>query len=140
MMNVLPLIQPQITVEQQDALPLYKEVKWDRATNTPIWQNGSPVIVLGKEAVLSWAFKTLHTERFRYEIYSWNHGNEMYTLIGQAFTEEIKISEAARYVEECLLVNPYIRAVKNITVDFTDDVLSIACELETIYGNAEIRE
>lgn len=136
-MSLFPIIQPQ-AIETAMDLPLYKEVKWDFERNAPVFKNGSPVIVTGKEAVLVWAWKALHTPRFRYEIYTWNYGCEIEELIGQPFTEELKRSEAARYVRECLLINPYITDVSDVKVSFANDTLSISCTIETIYGEVEI--
>ena len=100
-MSLFPIIQPRI-VEAETTFPLYKELKWDFEKNVPVFRNGSPVIVTGKEAVLVWAWKALHTPRFRHEIYTWDYGCEVESLIGQPFTEELKQSEAVRYVKECL--------------------------------------
>lgn len=49
--TLFPSIQPQID-ETPTELELYKEVKWDFEKNIPVYQNGSPVILTGKEAVL----------------------------------------------------------------------------------------
>jgi len=136
-MNLLPMIQPK-TVETETEQPMYREVKWDFENNCPIYKNGEPVMVEGKEAVMVWAWNALHTERFRYEIYTWNYGNETDSLIGQNFSEELKQSESARYVKECLLINPYITDVKNIEVNFDDKTLSIKGTLVTIYGEVNI--
>ena len=136
-MNIFPMIQPQ-TVEKPTKLKLYKEIKWDFEKNIPVFKNGSPVIVTGKEAVLVWVWKALQTPRYRYEIYTWDYGNEIESLIGQSFSEELKQSEASRYVKECLLINPYISDVKNITVTFYDNVLHIECTLETVYGEVDL--
>lgn len=136
-MSIFPIIQPQIS-EEVTELKLYKEVDWDYENDIPIFNNGSPVIVSGKGAVLVWAWKALHTSRYMYEIYTWDYGNEVESLIGQPFTEELKQSEATRYVRECLLVNPYITSVNDITVAFTDDDLNISCSIETIYGEVEL--
>lgn len=136
-MSLFPIIQPQ-AIESNTDLPLYKEVKWDYERNIPVFKNGSPVIVTGKEAVLVWAWKALNTPRFRYEIYTWDYGCELEELIGQPFTEELKQSEAARYVRECLLINPYITDVSNVTVYFNDGTLNISCTIETVYGEVEI--
>ena len=135
--ELFPSIQPQLSGSKA-TLPLFKEVKWDFAQNIPIYKSGSPVIVTGKEAVLVWAWKALHTPRFRYPIYTWDYGNEAESLIGQPFTEELKRSEAARYVEECLLVSPYISGVSNTTVTFSDGRLSVQANLNTIYGEVEV--
>lgn len=134
--TLFPSIQPD-TIETSE-LELYKEIKWDFDNNIPVFQNGSPVIVTGKEAVLVWAWKALHTPRFRYEIYTWDYGSEVESLIGQPFTEDLKQSEAARYIRECLLINPYITDITDINVSFNDGVLNISCTIETVYGEAII--
>lgn len=136
-MSLFPIIQPE-AVETDTELPMYKEVAWDYENNIPIFKNGNPVIIEGKEAVMVWAWNALHTERFKYEIYTWDYGNEAESLIGQNYSDELKQSEAARYVQECLLINPYITDVKNISVDFTDDLLTITGTVITIYGEVKL--
>ena len=135
-MSLFPIIQP--TVEIETELKLYKEIKWDYINDIPILFNGSPVIVIGKEAVLVWAWKTLHTSRYLHEIYTWDYGCEAESLIGQPFSDDLKQSEAARYVRDSLLINPYITGVNDITVTFTESELNISCTIETIYGEAEL--
>jgi len=135
--TIFPIIQPQI-LSPNTELKLYKEVKWDFENNIPVFKNGSPVIVTGKEAVLVWAWKALCTPRFRHEIYTWDYGCESEELIGQPFSLELRQAEAARYIRECLLINPYITGVSNIEVSYADGALSFSCKIETVYGEAEI--
>lgn len=135
--TLFPSIQPEIA-DTPIELELYKEVKWDFEKNIPVYQSGSPVILTGKEAVFVWAWKALTTQRFRYEIYTWDFGSEIESLIGQPFTDELKQSEAARYVQECLLINPYITGVLNVNVTFNDEIIKISCTIETIYGEVDI--
>ncbi len=136
-MSIFPIIQPQ-SIDSATEMKIYKEIKWDYENNTPVFRNGSPVIVSGREAVLVWAWKALHTPRFRHEIYTWNYGCETESLIGQPYTEDLKQSEAARYVKECLQINPYITGVSDITVKYVEDALSIKCTIETVYGEVSI--
>lgn len=137
-MTLFPLIQSQQSVAVNRALPLCKEVDWDFQKNIPIYKKGSPSITSGLRAVLIWAWKALHTQRFRHEIYSWDYGCELEALVGRPFTEELKRSEAVRYVRECLIVNPYISEVNQINVEFLDENLIIACKLKTIYGEVSL--
>ncbi len=137
-MTLFPLIQSQQSVAVNRALPLCKEVDWDFQKNIPIYKKGSPSIITGLRAVLVWAWKALHTQRFRHEIYSWDYGCELEALVGRPFTEELKRSEAVRYVRECLMVNPYISEVNQINVDFRDERLTITCKLKTIYGEVNL--
>lgn len=120
------------------ALPVAREVMWDFKTNTPVWRAGNPLTVTGLEAVKVWCWRALHVRRYVHEIYSFAYGCDAWELIGRAFTEQLKTSEAARYVRECLLINKYITDVKDVAVDFSGDTVSISCTVVTIYGEAEI--
>ncbi len=135
--TLFPIIQPQVAEDGME-LSIFKEAKWDFENNIPVYKNGSPVVVSGKEAVLVWAWKALHTPRFRHEIYTWDYGNEVDSLIGQPFSEELKQSEAARYVEECLLVCPYITSVSDTAISFSDGILNVNAKLNTVYGEVEV--
>ncbi len=135
--TLFPIIQPQ-SAEVDTKLPLYREVKWDYENNEPVFKNGLPVIVTGKDAILVWAWKALNTPRFKHEIYTWDFGCEAEALVGQPFTGELKRSEAARYVRECLLVTPYITGVTDVSVSFTEGVLTVGCKIETIYGEVQL--
>lgn len=136
--TLFPVIQPQAAAVET-TLPLCREVKWDFDRGVPVFRRGEPVAVEGAEAVAVWAWLALHTERFRYEIYTWAFGNELESLIGQPYTGALKLAEARRYVRETLEINPYIKDVGDIAVDFADGRLSISCTVETIYGKREVR-
>ncbi len=139
MSSIFPIVQPE--AEEQTAsqsLPLCKETAWDFAAGTPIFSGGKPLTVTGLEAVRVWIWKALMTTRFRHEVYTWDYGSEVETLIGQAFTPAVKQSEAVRYVREALEINPYIKAVRQTEVTFRNDDLTISCEVETIYGKVDI--
>lgn len=135
-MDLFPSIQPQAAAET--TLPLAREVNWDYARDTPVFSGGEPVIVTGLDAVMVWAWKALHTERFRWPIYTRDYGCEARSLIGQPYTEELKVSEAARYVRECLDINPYITGVTDVSTAFAGDRLTISCTVVTIYGEAKL--
>lgn len=136
---LFPIIQPQaVEPDTELKFPLYKEIEIDFEKSVLVYKNGYPSIITGKDAVLQWALKALRTQRFRYEIYSWDYGSEIESLIGQTYTPELKRAEAIRYIRECLLINPYIIDVTDISIDFLDDLLSIQCKIITIYGEATV--
>ena len=139
-MTLFPMIQPEAeaAASESEDFPMYREVAWDYKKNIPIYKNGRPVIAEGSEAVKVWAWKALQTVRYRYEIYSWGYGNEAESLIGQPYSQELKESEAVRYVRECLMVNPYITGVTDTSINFSGDVLSISANIATIYGEATV--
>lgn len=136
-MTIFPIIQPQ-TESPKTSLPVYRETAWNYREDRPVWKNGSPVFVERAQAVAVWAWNALWTVRYRHEIYTWDYGNELETLIGQPYSDELKRAEAVRYVRECLMINPYITSVTQISVDFQETVLSIRCKLGTVYGDIEL--
>lgn len=121
-----------------ETMPLYKELAWDFEKNVPLVEKGDFRIVEGNEAIKTWVYKTMKTERFRYLIYSWDYGSELHSLIGQSYTPNLTKAEAIRYIKEALLINPYIRNVSNVEVTFSGGTLTIYAKLETIYGEAEV--
>lgn len=134
-MSLFPGVQP---LEQADAdltaMPLAKEIGWDYEKNIPIYENGEPVIVTGREAVKVWAWKALNTERKRWKIYTWSFGSDIPQLIGKSYTSDTKQAEARRCVRECLLINPYITNVHSIRVLAEGAELDIEATVETVYG------
>ena len=49
-MTIFPIIQPAIEAVAE-TLPIYRETAWDYENDRPIYRNGSPFIIEGKEAV-----------------------------------------------------------------------------------------
>lgn len=138
-MSIFPMISPTDGQDgQTKALPLCREVAWDFERDVPIFQDGEPVVVTGKEALKVWIWRALRTQRFRYEIYTWAYGSEFESLLGQAYTDAVKTAEAPRYLRECLLVNPYIKAVKDISVTFEAARLTVKGTAVTIYGEVDL--
>ena len=136
MTDLFPIIQPEV-VQAETELPLYREVKWEFEKGEPVFRGGEPVVAEGAEAIKTWVWKALVTERARYEIYSWNFGSEVESLIGQPYTDELKRAEAVRYVREALEINPYITEVTAASVDFDNGVLTIDVTVDTVYGEVQ---
>lgn len=138
MTDLFPIIQPEAEPTVQEKLPLCREVAWDFARGIPVYAGGRPVEVTGVEAVKVWIWKALKTARFHHDIYTWDYGCEAESLIGKAFTAQVKESEAVRYVREALAPNPYITDVRQVDVSFQGTKLTISCQVSTIYGEAEV--
>ena len=138
MTDLFPIIQPEAEPTVQEKLPLCREVAWDFTRGFPIYAGGRPVEVTGVEAVKVWIWKALKTARFHHDIYTWDYGCEAESLIGKAFTAQVKESEAVRYVREALAPNPYITDVRQVDVSFQGTKLTISCQVSTIYGEAEV--
>lgn len=123
---------------QSTALPLYTDVAMDYDRGEPRWESGNPVIVSGLEAVKSWAWRAIATERYRWPIFTWSYGCELRTLVGQPYLAETKRSEAARYVSEALTVSPYITAVTVKEVALEESTLHLEVEFESVYGKERL--
>lgn len=138
-MSLFPFIQPEITIKVEP-LPMAREIAWDFERDLPILKNGEPVFCEGAEAVAVWAWNALHTVRYRHEIFTWDYGCELESLIGQPYSAATKKAEAIRYVREALTVNPYITEVNDIRVEFDGKgLLSVSCRIRTIYGELSIQ-
>lgn len=139
-MSLFPLISEPDTgaLVATEGLPLYREVDWNFQTNKPVWRGGNPVFVTGARAVLVWAWNALHTLRFDHDVFSTDYGLDGYSLLGQAYSEEVRESEAIRIVKETLQINPYITNVSQVSVSFEGSVLHLSFKLTTIYGEVTI--
>lgn len=138
MADIFPFFGDVAIEETQTETPLYTEVAWDFERNCPIIEKGNFKIVTGNEAIKTWCYKSLYVNRYKYMIYSWNYGNELENLIGTSYTHTLAQAECMRYVEECLMINPYITGVSNIRSSFDKGLLTITCDLNTIYGDTTL--
>lgn len=137
-MNIFPFIQPEIDADVK-SYPMAREVSWDFERDVPVIKNGQPVFCEGAEAVAVWAYNALQTVRYRHEIFTWDYGCELESLIGQPYSAATKKAEAARYLREALLVNPYITAVTDIRIEFDGKgLLTVSCRIHTLYGEIRV--
>ena len=137
-MSLFPFVSNIDEVKIDNTFPLYKEVAWDFKRNIPIIEKRDFKIVEGNEAIKVWVYKALLTPRYQYSIYTWNYGSELLSLIGKAYTPQLTKSEAKRYIEEAIKINPYILEVNVLDTDFKDGVLSASIKIVTIYGESEV--
>ena len=112
-------------------LPLFTDVAMDYDAGTPRWESGNPVLVT---AVKSLAWRAVATARYRWPIFDWSYGCELEALVGQPYQEGTKRSEASRYIQDALLVNPYITSVNVTDVTFTDALFHMDVAFSTVYG------
>ena len=137
-MSLFPFVTYDEDVVKDDTFPLYREIAWDFKKDIPILENGDFKIVEGNEAIKVWVYKALLVPRYQYSVYSWDYGSELMDLIGKAYTPSLTKSEAKRYIEEALKINPYILDVNVIDTDFKDSILSANIKITTIYGESEV--
>ena len=137
-MSLFPFVTYKEDMIKDNSFPLYREIAWDFKRDIPILENGDFKIVEGNEAIKVWVYKALLVPRYQYSIYSWNYGSELMDLIGKAYTPQLTKSEAKRYIEEALKINPYILDVNVVDTDFKDSILSANVKIVTIYGESEV--
>jgi hypothetical protein len=137
--SIFPFIDSQDTAEiTSQELPIPREYAWDFETGDFKLEDGKFIVVEGLEALKIWIYKALITARYRWPIYSWNYGCELDNLVGSSYSQAVTQSEAKRYVEECLLINPYIKAIKNVQTDSKDEKLTITFTAVTDYGEVTV--
>ena len=128
-MNIFPLISLPVS-DLGTELPLAREVRWDFTKDEPVWHGGNPATVTGSEAVLVWAWNTLNTSRYLHDVFTHNYGQDLQSLIG----------EAIRCIREALEINPYIKAVHQISVRFEGSTLHLSFKAKTIYGEVILND
>lgn len=136
-MNLFPMFAAPAASQRAD-LPLYTDVAMDYDAMEPRWESGEPVIVTGLEAVKSWAVRAILTARYRWPIFDWSYGCELEALVGQPYLAETKRSEASRYIQDALLMSPYITVAQVTEVRFDGSTLHATVDLTTVYGKGRI--
>ena len=117
-----------IELDEKEEKP-YKEYEIDFSTGQLTGR-----VVEGIEALKTWMFLALHTDRYFYEQYSWDYGSEIETLIGQSADEEYIALEVERMIEECLLQNEHIYGVENASVNIVNEIITASFTVETDFG------
>ena len=126
-----------IEQNQNNTLPVAREIAIDFNTGNPIIKNNDYVIVEKNDAIAVWCYYALKIAKGRFLAFTRNYGSELEEkIIGKQYNYEI-YSKIKRIVEDCLLVNKYIKSVDNVQVEF-DDRLTIEIELTTVYQKGVI--
>lgn len=136
---LLPFFMDEINEYDNDnAIPrsedqIYTDISWDYENNKPILINGDFVVVRGIEAVRSWAFRTLQTQRYRFGIFTWNHGLDISRFKGKILTDKNKV-DLIKEIKECLLQNKAIKNIYdfNFSTDKNDVIINF--KVNTDYG------
>lgn len=136
-----PFIGTDITADNENELPLFRELAWDFNTDAFLYDgNGQHIYVTGKDAVKVWIYKALKTERFSYLAYSWQFGIELYPFINKVMGVQERYSELKRVITECLMVNPYIVSIDGIefTPENKGEYVTTTVKLTTVYGEVSV--
>lgn len=114
------------TVEVRQPSRTYKlDFAWGRVAG----------MIDGLDAVRQAVYKILQTDRFRYEIYSFDYGHELGAAIGAnpAFVR----SEVSRIIQEALLQDDRITDIQNMQVAIEGDSLTARFTVVSDAGSFE---
>ena len=126
-----------IEQNQNNTLPVAREIAIDFNTGNPIIKNNDYVIVEKNDAVAVWCYYALKIAKGRFLAFTRNYGSELEEkIIGKQYNPDT-YGKIKRIVEDCLLVNEYIKSIDNVQVEF-DDRLTIEIELTTVYQKGVI--
>ena len=121
-----------IEQNQNNTLPVAKDIAIDFNTGEPIIKNGDFVVVEKNEAIKVWCYYALKIAKGRFLAFTNNYGSELEEkIIGKQYNSDT-YNKIKRIVEDCLLVNKYIKSIDNVAVSF-DDKINIEIELTTVY-------
>ena len=87
------------------------------------------------EAMRQVVYKILNTERYDYQIYSWNYGVELADLFGRPLT--FVIPEVKRRITEALLQDDRIVSVDAFSYARNRNQLHIRFTVHTVFGEIE---
>lgn len=125
-----------IEEEQETSYPFNgRAFLYDFEKGDFVYNNGAPVVVEGKQALLVWTEKVIRTEKFRFNIHKdIEYGVTIEDLIGGRFPRAFAESEIMREITEALLKNEFILDVSEWSFDYSDSSLTISFYMETTYG------
>lgn len=122
--------------ESIENLPVIYELARNLNTLELLVKNGQFYCVSKNDAIKIWILKALNkqTSRYTYRAYSNDYGNEITKLFGRHLKNSLLKSELKRYVEESLLINPYIKKVDNFDFTKNGSTVNLTFLVTTIYG------
>ena len=142
MASIFPSFVDEVRAIEQNknnTLPVAKEIAIDFSTGEPIIKNGDFVVVEKNEAIKVWCYYALKIPKGRFLAFTNNYGSELEEkIIGKQYNSDTQ-KQVKRIVEDCLLVNKYIKSIDNVSVSF-DDKINIGIELTTVYQKGVIVE
>lgn len=94
--------------------------------------------VYGLEAIKVWIWLCVHTERFRYQIYSWDYGVELEQYIGQTITEDFLNMDCRDGLEEALTIHPCITGIDGFEAYIERDRVRMKFTAVTTLGEVEM--
>lgn len=139
--RLFPFTDPEAIEANEEEVPLAKEYAYDFNEGDFKLRDGKLYIVEGKEAVKIWIEKILRTSRYKEVIFSWSFGNEFEDkIIGKGYTKGLIKAEVERYTREAInaSLSNYVTSLHGFDIQFEGNLLTIAFNAETIYGEVGV--
>ena len=134
-----PFILGRTSIDTADTQKEFREYAYDFKKNSFIYNaNGSHKIVSRNDALKVWIYKAILTERYKYRAYFNDYGAELEHFVGTVVNDGREAVNLFRYVEEALLVNPYIKYVDDIDIKQNKKIISMHLDITTIYGKSTL--
>ncbi len=120
-------------------LPYPSEYAWDFEKNTFMYDKYNKCkIVQGNEAIKIWIYKILKSDRYKHLAYSWDYGQEFQEILSNGYTKQALEKIIPKHLKECLMINPYVKKVKNIQIDLEDEKVNLSFDVVTPYSEVKI--
>ena len=98
------------------------------------WENNHiSGFIDGKEAIKQSIELSVSTERYIWQIYSWNYGSEIYTLIGQS--DAYAMSEMKRMIQDALVNDSRIKELTEFVFERVNKGVSCEFVAKTTVGD-----
>lgn len=119
---------------KENEIPLLKDYAIDLDTGEIILNDlGQATIVSRLDAVISQAYRKIHTDKGRYIIYSSNYGSEFKKLIGKG--KSYGDTYAYQMLVDCLVDNKYVIGISDFYTVLEKSKYSINFTMNSIYGD-----
>ena len=105
-------------------------------------RGGAVKLVTGKEELMNWIRKNLHTPVHRYRIYDGSgYGNQLEELlVGKTLPRAYVLAEVQRYVSEAICQHPDVSSVDQFAITQDGARLHISCRVHSVYGSEDFAE
>lgn len=98
------------------------------------WENNSiSGFIDGIDAIAQSVELAVSTERYIWDIYSWNYGSELHTLIGKS--DGYAMSEMKRMIHDALLPDTRVKDTYDFVFKPTKDGIECSFTVSTIAGD-----
>lgn len=105
-------------------------------------RGGAVRLVTGKDELMNWIRKILHTPMNKYRIYEGSsYGSRLEELlVGKVLPKAYVLAEAERYARETITQHPDVYTVDSFGIVQDGSVVTISCRVNSIYGSEDISE